>query len=97
MAENEQLKQFAKKLMWWQSPEVSLANPRRLLLQVMARGDWPEIVAFRKAFGLDAFREALVKAEPGIFQIKSWTMWHQFFGLAVPELPKREFLKEPVL
>ena len=94
MANEEQLKRFAAKLIWWQSPEVSLGQPRRLLGQVMTRGDWLEVVAFRKAFGWEAFRDALLNAEPGLFDIKSWVMWHHFFELPVPERPKRAFLKE---
>ena len=97
MADDEQLKRFAAKLIWWESPEISLVNPRRLLAQVMTRGDWPETVAFKKAFGWEAFRDALVNAEAGLFDIKSWVMWHHFFELPVPELPKREFVKESVL
>jgi hypothetical protein len=80
MTDEQQLKRFAAKLIWWQAPEVSLGQPRRLLGRGMTRGDW------------QASRDALVNAEPGRFNIRSWTMWHQFFGLPVPELPKRAFL-----
>jgi hypothetical protein len=93
MREEDELSQMARDLIWWQRPEVSLANPRRLLAHVMTRGDWPEIAAFKKAFGWEAFRDALVNAESGIFDVKTWTMWHHFFGLPVPELPRREFLR----
>ena len=94
MANEEQLKSFAAKLIWWQAPEISLGQPRRLLAQVMTRGDWPEVVAFKNAFGWSAFRDALTNAEAGLFDIKSWVMWHRFFGLPAPELPQRAFLKE---
>lgn len=94
MISHEQLTVMATKLIWWQPAEVSLAQPHRLLGQVMTRGDWPEVAACKKAFGWDAFREALVNAEPGLFDIKSWVMWHHFFELPVPALPQREFLKE---
>jgi len=94
MANEEQLKRIAARMIWWQPPEVSLGQPRRLLGQVMTRGDWPEVVAFKSAFGWEAFRDALVNAESGWFDIKSWVMWHHFFKLSAPELPKRAFLKE---
>lgn len=94
MIDQEQLKRFAAKLIWWQPAEISLGQPRRLLGQVMTRGDWPEVVAFKNAFGWEAFRDALVNAEPGLFDIKSWVMWHNYFGLPAPELPKRAFLQE---
>lgn len=94
METNEQIKQMAQRLIWWQTPEISLSQPRRLLGQVMTRGDWPEVVAFKNSFGWESFRDALVHAEPGLFDIKSWVMWHHFFALPVPELPQRAFLKE---
>jgi hypothetical protein len=93
METNEQLNQMAQRLIWWQPPEISFGQPRRLLGQVMTLGDWPEVVAFKNAFGWTAFRDALVNAEPGLFDNKSWVMWHHFFGLPVPELPKRACLK----
>jgi len=91
---SEKLKGMAERLIWWQPAEASLSQPRRLLGQVMTRGDWPEVVAFKNAFGWEAFRDALVNTEPGLFDIKSWVMWHNYFGLPTPELPKRAFLKE---
>jgi hypothetical protein len=91
MSSGEQLKSMAAKLIWWQPPEVSLANPRRLLAQAMARGDWPEIVAFKNAFGWQAFRDALMNADPGVFEVRSWAMWRHFFNLPIAELPKRKF------
>lgn len=94
MIDPETLKAAAAKLIWWQPPEISLRNPRRLLGQVMTRGDWPEVVACKTAFGWEAFRDALVNAEPGLFDARSWVMWHNYFGLPAPELPKRAFLKE---
>jgi hypothetical protein len=97
MTKEETLKEMAAKLIWWQPAEVSLEQPRRLLGQVMTLGDWPEVVAFKNAFGWEAFRDALVNAEPGLFDLKSWVMWHHFFGVPVPELPQRAFMKDSVL
>ncbi len=94
MEASEELKGMAAKLIWWQPPEVSFTQPRRLLGQVMTLGDWQEVAAFKAAYGWDAFKDALLNAEPGLFDRKSWLMWRRFFGLPVPELPRRAFLKE---
>ena len=94
MANEEQLKGFAAKLIWWQPPEVSLGQPRRLLGQVMTRGDWPEVVAFKQAFGWEAFRDALVNAEPGLFEIKVVGDVASFFRTARAGTAQRAFLKE---
>lgn len=89
MIGHEQLKQLAKKLLWWQEPEVSLANPRRFLMQVMTLGSWKEVEEMREAFGSDAFRDALVNAEPGVFDAKSWSYWHVVFGIPERPLPQK--------
>lgn len=83
------LQNIAKELLWWQTPEVSLANPRRFLAQVMALGTWQEVQAVQTAFGWNAFRDALQHAAPGVFDARSWSYWHAFFGLPEPELPRR--------
>jgi hypothetical protein len=89
MANKEQLKRIARELFWWQTPEVSLANPCRFLAQVMALGTWQEVQLVRDAFGWDAFRDALRNAPAGVFDPRSWAYWHNFFGLPEAELPRR--------
>jgi hypothetical protein len=85
----EQLKRIARALFWWQSPEVSLANPRRFLAQVMTLGTWDEVQSAGDSFGWDAFRETLLNAPPGVFDGRSWAYWHAFFGLPEAEMPHR--------
>ena len=87
LQENEQIKQMAGRLMWWQAPEVTLANLPRFLMQVMTLGSWQEVEAVRGAFGEEALRDALIHAEPGVFDAKSWSYWHLIFGLPKPALP----------
>ncbi len=89
MAEEEQLKRIAKEIFWWQSPEASLANPRRFLMQVMALGTWQEVLLVKNVFGWDAFKDALVNAQAGVFDKRSWSYWRAFFGLPEAELPRR--------
>lgn len=80
---------IAKKLLWWQPPEKSLAAPKRFLMQVMTLGTWKDIQLVRREFGENAMREALADAEPGIFDRRSWAYWHAVFGMPERELPKR--------
>ena len=94
MANEEQLKTIATKLIWWQPPEVSLRNLPRFVAQVMTLGNWDEVKTVSASLGWEAFKEALAKAQPGDFDRKSWALWHHAFGQPVPELPKRAFLKE---
>ena len=84
-----QLRDLAAKLIWWQPPEVSLLDTRRLVAQVMNLGTWNDVKFAQQHFGLDAFRDALALAQPGWFEVSSWSLWHHAFGLLVPDLPKR--------
>jgi len=94
MISNEELKRMAKALIWWQPPEVTLAATPRFLMQVMAIGTWEHVKKISAVYGWDAFRRALAEAEPGVFDKGSWALWHNAFGLPVPEMPKRSFMKE---
>jgi hypothetical protein len=85
METNEQIKQIARRLIWWKSPEEVLQNVPRFLMQAMTLGSWKEVEAVRSAFGEPALRDAFVNAEPGIFDAKSWSYWQAVFGL--PERP----------
>ncbi len=86
---SEVLERIALELFWWLAPEVALANPPRFLAQVMSLGTWDDIQIVKKRFGWDALREALVSAEAGWFDARSWALWHHAFGLAERPLPKR--------
>lgn len=89
MANEEQLKRIAKELFWWQSPEISLANSRRFLAQVMSLGTWEQLQEVKRQFGWESFRDALVNAEAGWFDPRSWALWHHAFGLPIKPMPKR--------
>ena len=90
MTANDNLERAAKELFWWQAPEVSLANPRRFLAQVMALGTWQEVQLVKDAFGWDAFKEALENAPAGVLDGRSWAYWRAFFRLPEAELPTRQ-------
>jgi hypothetical protein len=87
METNEQMKQIAQRLVWWQTPEEALRNVPRFLMQVMTLGSWKEVETVRETFGAEALRNAFVNAEPGVFDPKSWSYWHVVFGLPERPLP----------
>jgi len=89
MVDQDQLKNVARGLFWWQPPEVSLKNSRRFLAQVMNLGSWDELQLVKKAYDWDAFKDALLHAEAGWFDPRSWALWHHVFGLEVGPMPKR--------
>jgi len=84
---------LARKYIWWQAPEHSLQDRRRLIAQVMELGTQADVEALRKALGDEALRLTLRDARAGEFSERSWHYWHLVLGMArphgVPPLPKR--------
>ncbi|MGH7951474.1 MAG: nucleotidyl transferase AbiEii/AbiGii toxin family protein [Limisphaerales bacterium] len=84
MADEEQLKRIAAKLIWWQPPEVSLKDVLRLVAQIMNLGTWEDVKFAQRYFGEAKFRDTLEHAQPGWFEKRSWALWHHAFSLPVP-------------
>lgn len=91
MIDQEQTRQIARKLCWWQPPEVMLGNRRRFIARVMTLGTWTEVQEMMEVFGPDAFKDALLNATAGEFDARSWAYWRNYFGLPEAELPRRSF------
>jgi hypothetical protein len=92
MKRDGQVRCVARELIWWQPPDITLENPRRFLAQVMNLGTWDHIQTVKREFGLNDFRDALVNAEAGWFEPRSWALWHHAFGLPVGPMPKRSLI-----
>lgn len=87
------LKELARKYIWWKSPEEALRTPQRIIAQVMNLGDYEDVQFLANRLGEEPFREALREAEAGQFSERSWIYWHYRLGLSevgdVPPLPVR--------
>ena len=87
------LKQFARKYIWWKTPDESVAMPERVIAQVMNIGDHDDIQAVARQVGDEVLREVLQHTEAGQFDERSWAYWHYRLGLAELEqvlpLPRR--------
>jgi hypothetical protein len=87
----------ARRLLWWKSPAEALADPRRLLAQVMALGTPEDLAAARRHFPDDAFRAVLADPPPGVFDPRSWAYWHLMLDLGpAPAPPARRGLASGV-
>ena len=90
------LKPFARKYIWWKTPEEAVAMPTRVIAQVMNIGDYADVMALTHRVGDDVLREVLIHAEAGQFTARSWTFWHYRSGLAdvdsiMPPMRTRKF------
>ncbi len=80
-----ELERVARRLVWWKRPAEALADPHRLLAQVMVYGTVEDVIAARRHFPERAFREILANPPPGVFDPRSWAYWHVALGLEPPE------------
>lgn len=85
-----ELAELARRLVWWQEPERTLARPERLVAQAMTDGTWEEVELVRQTFGEPVLRAVLTDPPPGVFDARSWNYWHLVLGMwPVPPLPRR--------
>jgi len=91
----ELLKSLARKYIWWKTPEEAMRMPERVIAQVMNIGDYSDVQALASQVGDQALRAALIHAQAGQFNKRSWAYWHYRLGLSdldqVPPLPVRRF------
>lgn len=87
------LKAWARKYIWWKTPDEAVAAPERVMAQVMNIGDFADMQALAAEAGDDALRRVLQHAEAGQFDARSWAYWHYRLGLTelgqAPPLPLR--------
>jgi transcriptional regulator with XRE-family HTH domain len=87
------IKRMAQRYVWWQPPAVSVADPRRVIAQVMDIGTLEDIQSLSEAVGRNTLAGVLKHALPGWFRPKSWAFWHTVLGLAAagrtPPIPSR--------
>ena len=88
----EELRQMARRVVWWKSPEEVLANEADFLCRVMALGTLHDVNRLEALFGAPRLREALTQASPGVLDVRSWHYWHRRLGLGpAGPLPTRTF------
>jgi hypothetical protein len=89
----EVLRPFARKYVWWKTPDEALAFPQRIVAQVMNLGDYEDVQVLATSLGESVLRDVLLHAEAGQFNARSWHYWHYRLDLAapgrVPPLPAR--------
>jgi hypothetical protein len=87
---DETLKSIARRVCWWERPEVTLGSAPMFLCRAMVFGTWDDLCFLLDRYGKESFRGALREAPPGLFDNRSWHYWHHRLQvLPVPELPRR--------
>jgi hypothetical protein len=90
MDDSPDLCDVAKRVMWFESADEALRNPRRFLAYLMTFGTLDEILTTRKYFSDRDFEAVLTDPPPGIFDPRSWTYWNVVYHRQpIPPLPQR--------
>lgn len=91
----ESLKPFASRYIWWKTPEEAVTMPERVIAQVMDIGDYADVQSLASQVGDEVLRDVLTHAQAGQFSERSWAYWHYRLDLAtvdhVPAMPVRRF------
>lgn len=79
---------------WWETPDVALELPKRLIAQIMDIGTTHDIGELESLFSKQELADVIKTAEAGQFNRKSWSFWHYRLGLvgasdSVPKMPVR--------
>ena len=80
----------AQRVVWFESAEETLRQPKRFLAYVMTYGTVEEILSVREYFSPQDFEAVLSDPPPGIFDLHSWSYWNGVFHRhPAPPLPER--------
>jgi len=87
----ESLVRVAKKVVWYDSPEETLADLPTFLAHLTVYGSSTDLAVVECYVPVEEFRRVLETAPAGVFTWDSWQRWHERFGMPVPSLPRRRF------
>jgi len=83
----------ARRVVWFEEPERTLADPVQFLAHVMVIGTAEDLSALRGIVTKEDYREVLDNAPPGLFDPRSWAYWNLICGRrSAPPLPTRSAL-----
>jgi len=86
-----ELIRVARKVVWYDRPEDTLADLPIFLAHVMVYGSPADVTLVERFVPTEEFRRALENAPAGLFTTDLWQRWHQRFGMSIPPLPRRRF------
>jgi hypothetical protein len=86
-----ELVRVARKVVWYDSPEQTLADLPTFLTHLMVYGSSADVAAVQRHVPAEEFRKVLQNAPAGVFTQDVWEKWHARFEMPVPPLPRRRF------
>ena len=86
-----ELLHVARKVVWYDKPEQTLADLKTFLSHLMVYGSPADVVIAKRYLPAEEFRKVLENAPAGVFTHEAWQKWHEQFGMPVPPMPRRQF------
>ncbi len=86
-----ELIRVARKVVWYDSPEDTLADLPAFLANLMVYGSPEDVTLVEQFVPAEEFCNVLKNAPAGVFPQDIWQRWHERFGMPVPPLPRRRF------
>lgn len=87
----KELLRVARKVVWYDRPERTLADLRTFLSHLMVYGSSADLEVVEHYVPQEEFRRVLEDAPAGVFTPEAWRRWHERFEMPVPALPRRHF------
>ncbi|MGA7802170.1 hypothetical protein [Acidiphilium sp.] len=89
----DDLAKIARRIVWFEPPELSLSDPVRFLAYAMARATAEDMAKIRQYISDRDFIVALDTAPPGIIDPRSWSYWNLVVAgrQPAPPMPVRRF------
>lgn len=86
-----ELLRVARKVVWYDSPERTLADLPTFLTHLMVYGSPSDVAVVERYVPAEEFRQVLENASAGVYTQEAWERWHERLGMPVPPLPRRRF------
>ncbi|HEY0329758.1 MAG TPA: hypothetical protein VGC77_11730 [Rhodopseudomonas sp.] len=88
--------ELQSKFFWWEPVTSEPRSDARILAQAMCLASFDEVRRLETTLGPEHLRDAMLQAEPGWFDRRSWEFWRGRLSLAtgraIPdEPPQRSF------
>lgn len=84
------LRAVAERVVWFESADETLRQPKRFLAFLMTFGTLDDILTARKYFSEQDFEAVLDDPPAGIFDVRSWSYWNgAYHRRPAPPLPQR--------
>lgn len=85
------LLRIARKVVWYDQPEQTLAHLDTYLAHLMVYGSSADVAVTGQYVPIEEFRRVLGNAPAGLFTQEVWQKWHKQLGVPVQPLPRRRF------